>query len=193
MCYWTVYHNAIELWIDVCDKDSSSLIAFDPLNLLLLLIGEIFSWWDVNFSFSLIASNILVLVLTDDEKNRLDVSLSCWLNKSGRLTISILCIIDVWYSTDEVAVVFVVSHLLSLDVDKYILRIADGVNTSDDGVEDGSFCDRTFFGDDGLETSFWFIGVDVSENDSERMAYSLLQIDLRCAGVTDDNTGGRYY
>jgi hypothetical protein len=38
-----------------------------------------------------------------------------------------------------------------------------------------------------------FIGVDVNENRSERTAYSLLQIDFKCAGVKDDDTGDRYY
>jgi hypothetical protein len=35
--------------------------------------------------------------------------------------------------------------------------------------------------------------VDVKENGSERIAYSLLHIDLRCVGVQDDdNLGERY-
>lgn len=51
---------------------------------------------------------------------------------------------------------------------------------------------RIFLGGDGVEIIWRLIGVDDKENGAERMEYSLLQIELRCAGIEDDDTGARY-
>jgi hypothetical protein len=78
-----------------------------------------------------------------------------------------------------------------LDVGIYILRISEVESASDDNSSDFG---RIFLGGEGVENICVLIGVDVRENGSERTAYSLLQIDLRCAGVMDDDdTGERYY
>jgi hypothetical protein len=77
-----------------------------------------------------------------------------------------------------------------LDGGKYILSIAEEESASD--VESG--CDRIFLGGDGVESICRLIGVDVNENGSERIVYSWLQMDLRCAGINDDvGPGKRYY
>jgi hypothetical protein len=62
-----------------------------------------------------------------------------------------------------------------LDVGIYILRISEDVSASDTDWDFG----RIFLGGDGVEIICRLMGVDVKEKGSERMAYSLLQIDWR--------------
>lgn len=71
-----------------------------------------------------------------------------------------------------------------------MLSISEDVSASED-VE--SLCGRTFLGGDGVAIICRFMGVDVNENRSGRVAYSLLHIDLRCVVLNDvDDEGGRY-
>ena len=135
---------------------------------------------------------LLLWLLLEVEKNRLAVSLSNWLNKRGRLTTSILCMIDVWNSTEDVSFVVVFS---ARPVGRYMSSIADDERISGaDTLAGVNETDRIFFGDSGFGRACWLTGVDAKENGLERIAYCWLQIDRRCAGGTDDSDrGGRYF
>lgn len=83
-----------------------------------------------------------------------------------------------------------ISSFFSLDVGTYILRISD----VESAFEDDSDFGRIFLGGEGVENVCVLIGVDDREKDSERTAYSLLQMDFRCPAVNaDDDPDERYY